>query len=79
MYPNPVIATSKLSFDMPSNGSATIMIYDISGKIVKNEVRNFAKGTSVYEVNSSSMPSGTYFVTVKMGSMTGNTKFVVVK
>jgi hypothetical protein len=79
MYPNPVNATSKLSFDMPINGSARIMIYDISGKLVKNDVRNFAKGTSVYEVNSADMPSGTYFVTVKMGSMTGNTKFVVVK
>ena len=79
MYPNPVNAMATLSFEMPAAGSARVLIYDISGKMVANEVRNYAAGTAKYEVDSYNMPSGTYFATVTVGDVQGQTKFVVVK
>tara|TARA_R110002050_G_scaffold200591_1_gene335587 strand:- start:140816 stop:143893 length:3078 start_codon:yes stop_codon:yes gene_type:complete len=79
MYPNPVQGASKLSFDMPNNGAAQISIFDISGKLIQNQIRNFSEGTAVYDFNASSMPAGTYFVTVTAGDVQGHAKFIVVK
>lgn len=79
MYPNPVNTVSTLSFDMPKAGVVSIMIYDISGKLISSQNRNFASGAAKFEINSFDMPAGTYFATVKMGDVQGQTKFVVIK
>ncbi|UTW67340.1 T9SS type A sorting domain-containing protein [bacterium SCSIO 12643] len=79
LYPNPVNMVSKLTFDMPANGSVNVMIYDISGKVIRNEKKNFAKGNVSYEINSVDMPAGTYFVSLRSGEFVKQAKFVVVK
>ena len=79
MYPNPVSTTATLSFDMPQSGDARVMVYDISGKLITNEVRSFTAGSVNYQVNATALPAGTYFATVTMGSNRAQTKFVVMK
>ena len=79
LYPNPVSMVSKLTFDMPANGSVDVMIYDISGKVIRSEKKNFAKGNVSYEINSLDMPAGTYFVSLRSGDFVKQAKFVVVK
>jgi hypothetical protein len=79
LYPNPVYSISQLTFDMPSNGSVDVMTYDISGKVVRSEKKNYSKGSVNYEINSIDLPAGTYFVTVRTGSVEKHAKFVVVK
>ncbi len=79
LYPNPVIAIGKVVFDMPVNGSAEIMIYDISGKVVQQTSQNYAKGEATFEFAVNNMPAGTYFFRMKVGSAEKHAKFVVVK
>jgi len=78
-YPNPVSANGNVSFDMPVNGTAEIMIFDISGKIVNREVQVYGKGKANYQFSVTNLPAGTYFMSVKVGSAQQHAKFVVVK
>ena len=78
-YPNPVVTTSKLSFETPNDGAVSILIYDISGKLVKSSQQYFAKGTAEYEIKANNLDAGTYFVTMQMGSVEGYSSFVVIK
>ncbi len=78
-YPNPVRSFAKISFEMPISGAVRITIYDISGKLITNEVRNFAAGEVEYQINGSKLPAGTYFANLEMGSTKAQTKFVVIK
>ena len=79
MYPNPVSTTANLSFELPVAGAARVVIYDITGKVVLNEMKNFASGTVEYQVNANNLPGGTYFASVSMGDVRSQTKFVVIK
>ncbi|MGB0805985.1 MAG: T9SS type A sorting domain-containing protein [Salibacteraceae bacterium] len=79
MFPNPVNGISTLSFEMAQSGLAEVQVYDISGKLIFAQSQSFDAGTARFEINSSNMPSGTYFATVKAGSVQGQTKFVVIK
>lgn len=78
-YPNPVTSLSKISFEMPLAGSVRISVYDISGKLITNEVREFAAGEAEYQINGMDLPAGTYFANLEMGSQNVQTKFVVIK
>ncbi|MFT6324077.1 MAG: hypothetical protein ACJAWO_001636, partial [Halieaceae bacterium] len=79
MYPNPLSTAAILSFEMNIAGPVRVVIYDISGKLISNEVRNFEAGNVKYTVDAYDMPAGTYFATVSAGNVQGQTKFVVVK
>jgi hypothetical protein len=35
-YPNPVKSTTRLEFNIPDNGDATLHLYDISGRLVRS-------------------------------------------
>ena len=78
-YPNPVSVNGNVSFDMPVNGTAEIVIFDIAGKVVNREVEVYAKGKVNYQFSVINLPAGTYFMSVNVGSAREHAKFVVVK
>ncbi len=68
-YPNPFNPSTMVSFDLPSKGLVTLVVTDAMGR----EVARLADG--VHEVgrhtmafNANTLPSGTYFLTLRAGN-----------
>lgn len=79
LYPNPVSTTANVSFEMPVTGAVRMTVYDISGKVVKDEFQNYSKGSVNHVFSTEQFPAGTYFLSLNMGEAKAQTKFVVVK
>lgn len=71
VYPNPVIDTYKVEFDLKTNETIQIAVYDTQGKLVK-ELYNgrAAAGINSFTFNKSNLSTGTYFLTIKSASST---------
>ncbi len=79
-YPNPFNPSTKIDFQLPSDGNVSIKLYDISGKEVlqlMNEQR--AAGYYTVDLNSASLSSGIYFYTISSGNFVNTKKLMVVK
>jgi hypothetical protein len=61
-YPNPFNPSTNISFILPFDCNVKLVIYNIAGQMVKNEISGFYKaGNYNYEFNAGSLPSGVYF------------------
>lgn len=79
-YPNPVKSGSTLSVDytLQNSGDMTIIINDISGKVLHTASIHAQAGRGVEEISTSKWPAGSYIVTVKAEGMTKTRRVVVV-
>ena len=62
MYPNPMEENATLHFDMPTEGSADIEVFDALGRVVYSIKRNFAKGANDVSLNDLVLATANYFV-----------------
>ena len=78
--PNPFNSTSILSFSLPKQGRVNIIIYDISGKRVK-EMQNYTanSGENKITFNADNLASGTYIITLRYNNATYTAKALLVK
>lgn len=61
-YPNPFNPSTKISFEIPADGTVKISLFDVSGKLAGVLVdENMKAGYQSFEFNGSSFPSGAYF------------------
>ncbi|MCX6163075.1 MAG: T9SS type A sorting domain-containing protein, partial [Ignavibacteriae bacterium] len=62
-YPNPFNPTTKIDFQLPTDGKVSIRVYDMSGREVKTLLNNEQRSAGYYtlDFNGSSIASGTYF------------------
>jgi hypothetical protein len=61
-YPNPFNSNTTVKFKMANTGIATINIYDISGRLIKNLLKeNLQPGEYNYNFNAGDLSSGIYF------------------
>lgn len=61
-YPNPFNPTTNIRFSLEANGELSLLIYDISGRLVETLVSSrTAAGEYNVEWNAASHPSGIYF------------------
>lgn len=67
LFPNPSSDLSSLSFNVNQNTEVSIYVADITGKIilVAAEAMPVVAGQNTININSSSLTSGIYFVTVR--------------
>jgi hypothetical protein len=69
VYPNPVVETYKVEFDLMEQESIEISIIDLQGKIVKELYNGPAqKGLNVFTFNKANLSTGTYFLQVNSKS-----------
>ncbi len=80
-YPNPFNPTTTLSFELPSDISVTLKIYNILGQEVMTAINNqvMNAGYHTYSLNSSEWASGVYFYKLTAGSFTDLKKMVLTK
>ena len=66
MYPNPVENELNLDFGTSLTGSASLQVFDISGKLLINQT--IEEGTSTHQINTSSLDRGSYILRLEYAS-----------
>jgi hypothetical protein len=79
-YPNPFNPSTTIRYSVPGKSFVTLSVYDVLGQLVKTLVSN-EKNRGSYEASfgGSSLPSGTYFYTLRAGSYAQTKKMVLLK
>ncbi len=66
IYPNPVVKTVQISYNLPQETDVLVKIYDVYGKIVKKiEQTHKQTGMFQYYIDLSSLENGVYFCSLK--------------
>jgi len=74
-YPNPFSVSTRISFEMPNSGLASLLILDSKGILIKEIKAIYPKGKQVVEINKSDLPTeGIYYyqINTEQGSITKN-------
>ncbi len=80
IYPNPVVSSATVAFDLEQNTNVELNIYDIQGRVVKMiSSDNLQPGHQTININVNDLDKGTYIVKLVAGSKTATSKFVIVK
>jgi len=79
IYPNPIQAEGKISFEAANTDQVTIVIYDINGRQVKSWTERSRSGQNTISFNTQSMKSGSYFATITSVGNRETAKFLVIK
>ncbi len=64
-YPNPVLETGKLEYELPENTKLSVRLYDNQGRLLMTLMENEAKAAGKHQENitfSGSMPAGNYLL-----------------
>jgi parallel beta-helix repeat protein len=79
-YPNPFNPTTTIRYALPSDGVASLKVYDLLGREVASLVEGF-KTAGAYEVqlNASSLASGVYVYKLRAGRYVAARKLIVAK
>ncbi|MCY7409674.1 MAG: T9SS type A sorting domain-containing protein [Chitinophagales bacterium] len=78
VYPNPVITSSNILFNLQQNSNVTIDLLDLSGRKIKSLCnQNFETGDHQVELKRDQLPSGIYFLKIKMNSQSSIIKIII--
>jgi hypothetical protein len=67
IYPNPADQEATILFTTDGYGSCTVDIYDVMGKkLQQNLVNNLSAGERFITLNTSTLPVGTYYVSLRL-------------
>jgi len=78
-WPNPFNPVTNIEFELPSQGTAEISIYNLQGKKVFNHQEKFIEGLNSITFDGRDLPSGTYLCTIEMNGKSDKTKIVLMK
>ena len=68
-YPNPVVDQTTITFDVLTEGTTSLSLYDAYGRLVRVEtLTNLALGQHTQVWNVAGLASGTYFLELKNGA-----------
>ncbi len=79
-YPNPFNPSTKIDFELPSEGDVNLTVYDISGREVVKLLNEFkTAGYYTVEFNASNFASGIYFYRISAKDFQMTKRMAVVK
>jgi len=79
-YPNPFNLETTITFDLPEDGRATLILYDILGrKISTISDKMYSFGNFEVKFNANSLSTGVYFLELKQGNYRQTIKIVLIK
>lgn len=79
-YPNPFNPKTNIKFSIPKNTFVELKVFDIIGKeIITLCNQQLQKGLYNVELNSSALPSGMYFYSLKTSEFSETKKMILVK
>lgn len=77
VYPNPVVDKLNIRVNASQASTMSINVYNIMGQKVMEDNANIITGDNCTTLNTSSLSSGIYFVTVKANGFENTLKFIV--
>ncbi|MGD8306420.1 MAG: T9SS type A sorting domain-containing protein [Ignavibacteria bacterium] len=80
-FPNPFNPSTFIEFSLKEESYTTLTIFDISGREVKNLLKNESLSTGTYRINvdASDLPSGVYFYSLQAGDFIDTKKMILMK
>ncbi len=84
-YPNPFNPVTQINFTIPTEGVVETKIYDITGRMIVHESRNYSNpGVFQYrwngtDKNSNHISSGIYFITISHNNNSQTQKLTLIK
>jgi len=79
-YPNPFNPVTNIKFSIPKSSFASIVIYDITGRMVKEfNYTMLSAGYYKLDIDMSAMSSGVYFYQLKTNTFVDTKRMVLVK
>ncbi|MBZ0203246.1 MAG: SBBP repeat-containing protein [Ignavibacteria bacterium] len=79
-YPNPFNPSTRIRFDLPSSGLASMIILDISGRELEKFLYNVEeKGLFEVEINMNKYSSGIYFYMLEINGFADTKKMILLK
>ena len=80
VFPNPVINTSTIGFNLKQSGNVTVELYNSAGKRVMQLANgNFKAGANQVTLNSNELNNGIYFISIKTADQTLSGKIAIMK
>lgn len=78
--PNPFNPITTISFSLPSDSPATLIVYDMSGRVIRTLVdRKLEAGSHQVEFDAADLPSGVYLYRLEAGPQTDTRRMVLLK
>ncbi|CAN5173400.1 hypothetical protein BH09BAC5_BH09BAC5_21180 [soil metagenome] len=79
LYPNPSSDKSTVNFTLTESGNVNVTVFDITGKSIQqiSEQESFTQGEHKLEIDTKSIPSGVYFVTLTTGESSITRRLIV--
>ena len=78
--PNPIKAETTIGFSLPEASTATLTIYDVTGRIVKTIEGDYAAGYHAVEINSGDLGgNGIWYYRFDSGNQTITKKMIMIK
>jgi len=79
-YPNPFNPVTNIKFSIPISGFVSLIVYDITGKVVSVPVNNrLNPGEYSYTFNGRDLASGIYFYKLTSGNFLSIRKMILIK
>lgn len=76
VFPNPVTGNGYLTFNSLKDDDQTVVIYDVSGRLVYHEQYTIIKGDNKLVLETSLLTKGMYFIKIADGADGVNIKFI---
>jgi len=78
--PNPFKSETLIGFNLPTEGAATLKIYDVSGKILRLIEGDYAKGYNEVSINRSELAgSGVLYYTLETANDSATKKMIIIE
>ncbi|MCP5064879.1 MAG: T9SS type A sorting domain-containing protein, partial [Ignavibacteriae bacterium] len=80
-FPNPFNPSTKISFGLPEQSTVSLIIYDITGKVVEEFLRNeqLPAGSYSYYFEAKNLASGIYIYRLQAGDFVETKKLIFMK
>ncbi|MBK8551555.1 MAG: CHRD domain-containing protein [Ignavibacteria bacterium] len=79
-YPNPFNPVTKIDFELPDDGKISLVVYDISGRVVSTLINEFkTAGYHTVDFTASNLASGIYFYMIGAGDFQMTRKMMILK
>lgn len=76
VFPNPAQDFINLNINAADYSEATIMVTNVAGQMVQQQVVNLASGANLFNLDVNNMPSGVYMVSIETDSHQSVTRFL---
>jgi hypothetical protein len=79
--PNPFKGITQIGFSLPSAASASLTVYDVTGKVIKSVTADYAKGHNTIELTRRDLgaSAGVLYYQLESGDFTATKKMIVIE